>query len=511
VGNSSANCGDGSRVALGSAAGLVPYQAVLYRDTLLNNDWWTYNGYIQDSFSRGRWRFNGGLRYDWQTSKFLGGCVAPSIMLPTLLPAQCEEATDKDSITGKKIQAFSNWSPRVSVTRDLFGNGKTQVHASGSYFYQTRITLADNLGGLATNPALTWGPNASSGSCSTTAGAPCWSDANFDGLVQLNELIGIPSGNSRFNLTTGQLTPTGNNVDPSAQLKRTREAIVGFQHELIPNLAVGVDAIYRKYDRGTINYVIGFQPGAPGFPIQRLYTGPLSYTDPVTGLSAPYYVVCDGCSRPSGVGNITMTSPNYEVYKGVDITATKRFSNRWQMQTALTIQDNPSFIPADSPSFTNPTAREFSDGVSTIAKYLFKAQGSYQFPWDINASANLNVYQGATRTLLINGPGQVYGGVNAAGNPTTITYGANSNNTIEVFSRDKERFKPTKVLDLGLQKQFKFRGGKNRVKVMLDGFNVFNVNTIQGYASNNLSATTSVNPNSIIPPRVFRFGGQINF
>ena len=33
------------------------------------------------------------------------------------------------------------------------------------------------------------------------------------------------------------------------------------QHELIPNLAVGVDYIYRKYDRGTTTYTIGYQPG----------------------------------------------------------------------------------------------------------------------------------------------------------------------------------------------------------------------------------------------------------
>ena len=61
-----------------------------------NNDWWTYNGYIQDSFSRGRWRLNGGLRYDWQQSKYLGGCVPANILVPDLLPAQCEEATQTD-------------------------------------------------------------------------------------------------------------------------------------------------------------------------------------------------------------------------------------------------------------------------------------------------------------------------------------------------------------------------------------------------------------------------------
>ena len=69
VGNNSANCGDGSIVPVGSAAGFVPRTGTLYRDDLLNNDWWTYNGYIQDGYSRGRLRLNGGLRYDWQTSK----------------------------------------------------------------------------------------------------------------------------------------------------------------------------------------------------------------------------------------------------------------------------------------------------------------------------------------------------------------------------------------------------------------------------------------------------------
>jgi hypothetical protein len=501
VGNNAANCGDGTRVPLGSAAGLVPYRAVLYRDQLLNNDWWTYNGYIQDGFSRGRVRLNGGLRYDWQTSKYLGGCVAPNVMRPDLLPAQCEEATDKDAATGKKIQAFGNWSPRVSATYDLFGSGKTQVHASGSYFYATKITLANQLGGLFTTTSLTWGSNPSSGACSTTAGSSCWNDANMDSQIQVNELLGIPStSSSRFDTATGILQPTGNLVDPSARIGRTREAIVGMQHELIPNLAVAVDFIYRKYDRGTTTYTVGFQPGGHGFPLSQIYR-PATYTDPVTGLSAPYFVVCDTCSRPSGASQITMTNPNYQIYRGVDLTATKRFSNRWQMQVALTLQENPNFFFADSPEFVNPVNFEFRNGVSTISKYVFKAQGSYQFPGDITASANYNYYQGATRTLSINGPGQVFGG-----GSSVIEY-----TTLEFQRRDSVRFDPTNLLDIGIHKSFRLRGGKNRVKLMLDGFNVFNMNTIQGFASNNLSNARNTEPSAIIPPRVFRVGATVNF
>jgi Carboxypeptidase regulatory-like domain len=497
IGNALANCGDGGYVPAGSALGVTAYQAVLYRDQLRNNDWWTYNGYIQDSYSRGQWRINGGLRYDWQQSKYLGGCVPANVLLPSVLPAQCEGPTMSDSTNnGKKIQAFGNWSPRVSVTRDLFGNGKTQVHGTMSYYYDTKITLANALTGLFTQTALTWGPNTSTGACT---GSGCWQDLNLDGQVQVNELIGSPSIANSSRFVNGVLLPAGNIVDPSAKIGRTREGVIGIQHELISNLAVGVDFIYRKYDRGTTTYAIGFTPGA-GYDALRAIYVPATYTDPVTGLSAKYYYVCDGCSRPSG-GNITLTNPNYQIYKGVDITATKRYSNRWQAAVALTMQDNPSFFPYGTASFIDPTGQEFQDGVSTISKYLFKAQGSYTLPWDINVSGNFNWNQGATRTLSIDGPGRIPGG----------TTGTITKNTLTQAPLDAFRFEDAKLLDFGVQKIVKFRGGKNRVKLMVDGFNMFNVNQIQSYVSNNQSAAGFTQPASIVPPRVFRFGASIQF
>ena len=81
-----------------------------------------------------------------------------NVLLPNLLPAQCEDATQSDAVTGKKIQSFGNWSPRLSATYDLFGTGKTSVHASGSYYYATKITLADSLNGLFTHDLADVGP-----------------------------------------------------------------------------------------------------------------------------------------------------------------------------------------------------------------------------------------------------------------------------------------------------------------------------------------------------------------
>jgi hypothetical protein len=536
--NQSANCSE-TPVTPGSTqrVGLVPRAVTVGTDGLpTNNDWWTYNGYIQESYSRGKLRLNGGVRYDWQTSKQLAGCVAAAtidIRHPgtgaSVLPAFCQEETDTDPVSGKKLQPFSNWAPRVSATYDLMGNGKTQLHASYSLYFATKITLANQLNNL-NFIGLTWGNMQNNGLCSTTNNASCWQDLNLDGFVQTNELSwvqgsqiggmhngsGIPSGPGRFNIDTGAITPAQNTVDESAQIGRTREAIVGMQHELIPNLALGVDYVYRNYDRGTTTYPRGLQPGcetstlypcvSPGYPVSSIYNVVNYYTDPVTGITAPYYTVAPTVPPvvlTTGLSNITMTQQNYNVYHGVILQANKRFSDKWQMNASITMQSNPGY----NVYFTNPTGVEYTDGISSIARYLLKVSGAYAIGWGVMVSGNYNMNDGANRTLSIDGPGTVpLGTVSAAGNAQTIAY-----NTLNFQPTGTTRFNAVKLLDLGVSKTFALRGGKNRLKVMLDGFNVLNEATITGFSSSNRSSTGFTQPSNIIPPRVLRVGAQFGF
>ena len=108
-------------------------------------------------------------------------------------------------------------------------------------------------------------------------------------------------------------------MSQDAKLSRTREFITGVQHELIPNLAVGVDYVYRNYDRGTANYLAGYQPGSSQFPLSNIYVGPYYYTDPVTQIQAPYYQICQGCIRPStNTPTVTITSLAYNTYPADD-------------------------------------------------------------------------------------------------------------------------------------------------------------------------------------------------
>ncbi len=146
--------------------------------------------------------------------------------------------------------------------------------------------------------------------------------------------------------------------------------------------------------------------------------------------------------------------------EGVDITITKRYSNKWQLAGALTIQNNPQYFPEGSVDFVNPTGRTYREGVSTISKYVLKLNGSYDLPWGVMLAGNFNMFQGGARTLTVNGPGNVYGGVNASGAATTISY-----TTLEFQDRDAYRFDPIKLLDLGVQKVFQFNGGRQRIKL----------------------------------------------
>lgn len=520
VGNLITDCGNGAAVVPGSAAaalgGIVPYEARLYRDDLYNTDWWTYNGYIQDSYSRGKVRLNGGVRYDWQQSKTLGGCVPANPMDPTAIPSQCESGTSVDPNTGAKLKPFQNWSPRVSATYDVFGNGKTSVHGSFSYYYQTKITLANQLTGIDQAAYLTWGPNSSSGKCTGTS---CWQDLNGDGIVQMNELTGTPTPSSSAFGSTGILLPVGNSIDPNAQIARTREAVVGVQHEVMPNFAVGVDYIYRKYDNGTTTYTIGYTPGSANGTLANLYTGPFTFTDttpgPGYGISAPYYQICQGCLVPQGIGSIAETNPNYQVYQGVDVTLTKRFSNRWQANGGLTVQTNPQYYPATSSTYQNPTGQQFVNGffntsITDSSRYIFKASGSYVFPWDINVAANYNLIDGQIRVESINGPGQVYGGANNF----SLSY-----STLTFNNAGTNRYPKTSVLDLSASKSFKFRGGKDSVKAMIDCFNALNTNVpyynsgqgINPYVSSDLDSAGFTQLSSIVPPRVFRVGFGLTF
>ena len=118
-------------------------------------------------------------------------------------------------------------------------------------------------------------------------------------------------------------------------------------------------------------------------------------------------MVCDGCSVRRARQH-HHDQPELPDLHGVSTSPPPSASaTSGRCRPRVTVQDNPNYFPAGSPSFINPTGQRVQRRASAPSrKYMFKAQGSYPFPWDITASANFNWNQGATRTLAINGPGR---------------------------------------------------------------------------------------------------------
>ena len=230
--------------------------------------------------------------------------------------------------------------------------------------------------------------------------------------------------------------------------------------------------------------------------LTNIYTTQLTYTDPTTGISAPYYVVCQGCVRPSGLATIAVTTPNYQTYNGVDFTVTKRFSNRWQAASALTWQNNPQYYPGDSASFINPTGASFQNGFFNTT---FHGQLG---PRPVQGQRELRLplgHHGRGQLQPPRRPDQTDDHQRSRFGLRWCHHGRDAHRrspagTLAFQNVGQTRLPATSLLDLSAQKTFKFNGGKQSVKAMLDCFNVLNANTpfkqLRARSSTPTSATT---------------------
>jgi len=472
---------------------LTPDRAQLRRPSTNPTGLFTIGAYLQDNYTKGRLRLNLGVRWDYQNDEAKAGCVDENPILPDLLNAQCFEGADRDV-------NFSDISPRISATYDLFGTGKTVLKGGFAQYYGQGVGLSGGLSLLGT-VVLTF---------QNTTTRTCWDDANGDQYVQREELnltdplcITYPS---TFDPETGLRTQTLNEVDPNLKNDRTTEFTAGVEHELFPNFAVGVNYIHRLFDRGASNIRIG---ETKDMWVARTWNEqdfidngeepPSQFGLPTTGWV--YYEFDPTIIRPT---NITRTENNPEErhYDGVDFTVTKRFSDRWMANAAITVQQN-----VTDPDFCfDCTNVDKSEGLATGTRYLIKINGMYAFPGGWNASANLQIQQGGNRGINFDGPSTRSGGLNSSGT-SLLNLGGTS---FTAYPYGTVRYPQVHLLDAQLTKSFDLRGGQNRLNLIFSVFNVTNANTIRSQ-TNDLNSTNFDVVSNILAPRVARIQASITF
>jgi hypothetical protein len=443
------------------------------RDGYSPRDLWEYSAYFNDSWKVRRATINWGVRYDRQDDYAPPATTSANPLLPDLLPAIEFKGVDTGVV-------YNNVSPRLGITWDLRGDGKTILKASAARYYGIGIYTAGTL-----SPT------------GQTTLSYYWNDLNGDLFVQRNEIDfargfrATPSAN--YDPANPSAVRTPNTVDPNLENDTTNELIVGLDHELTRNFGVGVSYIRRKYSDFQDAYRVGVTSDSYAPVSFTRACGNTSCDQPT--YSGVYY------QRPTALPTGTMLR-NYDYYRnyhGFELTARKRFSNGWLMNSSFTYNNTKFFYPtrSDFATSADPTNYDFSNGYDSGGtngpRWILKLAGMYALPWGMSVSAFYNAREGFQFNRTIQSP-------NRTGSLGTVN--------VLIEPQGTTHYPAFRELDLHWDKSFAVSG--RRVILSVDGFNMTNAATVLARATRQDQARANF-VDTILSPRVARVGLKINF
>jgi hypothetical protein len=286
----------------------------------------------------------------------------------------------------RNVPLWHNAGPRGSIIYDLRGDGRTAVKASLARYYDQIGTGTP--GGVNPNGLINQ--------------SYVWNDTNGDLVFQPGEL-GAALGSPSLPATQAQLSSR-------FQLKKRpyrNEVTLGLDHQLIPDLRLSLTYIQRR-EHDQISTKEQNIPFDYYTPVPVADSGP----DGITGTSDDRTLTVYNMNLPvlpsiTGPGNDDRIDQRY---KGIELTVSKRYSNRWTLlggytfsRTLLDCCTNDSTSITSPNSFVNATGRAGIDRA-----HNFKVTGSYLLPWDIQIGGNLRAQSGQpfTRVLIVTGLNQ---------------------------------------------------------------------------------------------------------
>jgi len=427
--------------------------------------------FVQDAWTvANHLTLNLGIRYDHNR----GIIPAESGAAGTFVPARSFDETEPIN------QNITVW--RTGASYDPLGDGRTAVKASYSrYGLQVGI---DRVTGI--NPL-------------TNANQTCpWTDPNGNGKLDPGEVIqsqcsGFPGPSTRYAGANGPRWPYSD------------EVTAGVERQVIKDMRVGVMYYYRtnRDQLGTRNLAVP----------STAYT-PFTVTVPNGPNGATTVTAYNLIPAFNGLqNNIVDNDPFLDTnYKGIEFTANKRFSHRWQMVAGLTIGENKGGLNTGGQStggtssgqsstqdLNDPNNTRFANGVvGNDSKVAFRLSGSYQFPQSILLAGS----------LISNGGYPYYSSYSitrASVAPAVALTRASQ--VIPLSARGDERLPAVTMVDLRVSRPFKF--GQRQIVPQVDLFNIGNASTIVRY--NVAVGSTYLTPAEIVAPRIIRVGFSVDF
>ena len=468
----------------------VASEAWLFRDQVTDYDLTTNAVYVQDTIQTGRLTLNLGVRWDRQRDVALASTVPAHPFAPQILPSVTFPGADPGVV-------WNDISPRLGANWDFKNDGKTVARASYSTYY----------GQL--------GPGGLTGILNPVGVVETdfpWSDLNGDTIVTANEVnfsqLLFFSGN--WDPARPSFLGVVSSLDPNIQNDRTREFILGVDRQLTADVMVGASYVWRKYDRFLWDDRVGF--GSEHY-VARTFTPPAA-TCPVAGSRCGAMTYYEPTVPIPGVRVRTNIPDRDRTYGGVELTLRKRMSHRWMGTVSYAFNDavdnwrsgrayeDPTCVAGGGVTTTFcPPSQQYApeaggsgiDNVFINARWLLKASGMYQLPWDIGVAGSWGYRQGYPFPQSIVTPTRA----NRAGIATAL---------LEPLGA--VRLDSFQTLDLRVDRTFSF--GTTKIIPSFDLFNATNANTVLARRRNQ-NATNANTIGGLVAPMVARFGIRVNW
>jgi outer membrane receptor protein involved in Fe transport len=295
--------------------------------------------------------------------------VVPTLTISLGLRNEEQKMYDYHGVATADIK--NEWQPRVGMVWDPSGRGSSKVYGSYGYFYETIPTdIIHRAFGQEISTLL------ANNSTTTIACDPA-----------LNAAIKAASGTPGCRIVGGGFEP----VDPNLKGQYISEAVLGAEHEFIKDWVFGGKLIYRSLDR-----VIEDSLGSD----QNYYIG-----NPGMGLLSNSWDQTYTYQFPAPKPKRT--------FKGVEITATKRFSNNWQFFASYlysklegnydgTFQASTGQLdPGINSAFDYAEFQIHNEGnLSNDRTHQFRMSGSYRFPFGLNLGFSAYFQSGTPVTAM---------------------------------------------------------------------------------------------------------------
>lgn len=369
-----------------------------------------FSAYLQDSMTIARrLTVNAGLRFDYAKLDkpgmkmgqagndfvvWLGDTVVSPYAkktYPNIFPNGINPWLAASAGDWKGVMKWGDISPRLGLTFDVFGNGKTAVRAfAGKYvdYLSLRFALAVS----PFDPGWSW--------------RIYWFDLNKNGGLDKTDYYWFPG--YMYDIRKQDLNWARNMIDPDIKAPYTQEFTAGISHELTRNVSIAVNYHYKNkkniwqrtyYNVDTKEYWYHWDQAAA-----KKYYAPFSCTVPGTGIypDRDVTIYLQKVGGPAGFYRGTNLPELKSRYQGVEFILNKRMADHWQFSGSLVIGKAYGNLSSDYSSTAGWTGSGITpnwytnrDGRQPIDRPMaLKLMGTVELPYGIMLSGYFRYFAG---------------------------------------------------------------------------------------------------------------------